>query len=212
MHEAVDDDDDRAARSEQLRQDLATRASPTDSRERRPWTRRRTCRLQDSTGMWGAKTGLADASTDQSIRTCVRPDVPADHEARSRTQQRQPRESRVLKSDLSGVETTRKLRRDVHPEAEADHEAPSQPHSGPRPEPSTSGQSDVTSQGYHHSSGTNDFHTQRAEEESGPGVAASGPRAARGTECAGKHVGQHVDVRGRSREATPESGQLKTTK
>ena len=62
---------------------------------------------------------------------------------------------------------------------------------------------DVTSQSDDHSSGSNDFHAQSSEEESGAGEgeAASGQRAARqvaceeaarGATCGGKHVGQHV--------------------
>ena len=83
-------------------------------------------------------------------------------------------EWRELRSDLSGVETTRKLRRDVHPGGLSGPRSTIAASLWPSPRAVREWQSDVTSQGYYDSSGTKHFHTQRAEEESGPGVAASG--------------------------------------
>ena len=130
------------------------KGSPTDSRERRPRTRCRTCLLRDSTGTGRAKKAPPNASTVQSTRTC------ADHPAHSQAQRRQLRDH-----CFGGIAT---------PMPKRDHKAGSQPHFGPRQSrPEWHG--DVTNKS-NNRSGTNDFHAQRAEGESGAGEAASGPR------------------------------------
>ena len=129
-------DDDSVARAARTR--LYDKASPTDSREWRPCTRRRTCLLQDSTG-----TGRANKHSQAQRRQ-----LPSES---ART--------RLLES------RRRSFGRECTLEAEADHEAIGRAHSGPHQERPMSGTADVTSQSDYRSSGTNDFHEQRAEAE-----------------------------------------------
>ena len=90
MFEAVVEDDDKLKQFRQSSSERATwtrpsdNASPTGSRERRPWTRRQTCLLQNSTGTVRERRRLPDASASQSIRTSLRREVPADQSARTR--------------------------------------------------------------------------------------------------------------------------------
>ena len=102
--------------SEQFRQSSLERtaltgvddkASLTDSRERRPWTRAcgRTSQAREL-----KKKAPPEASSSQSMRTCLRREKPVDHAAQPQAQ-----------------------RRELH------HEARLQPHSGPRQERTMSG-------------------------------------------------------------------------
>ena len=69
-----------------------------------------------------------DMMTGQSIRTCLRREVPTDHEAHSQTQRRQ----------LRRVATT-ELRRECTPEGKLERRARSRPHSGPQRERTRAG-------------------------------------------------------------------------
>ena len=162
-----------------IRQGFATR-----SRERRPRTRRRMCLLQDKTdtGREQRRLHKTRSRVNHYVRICLeRCPLTTRHTAKRSG-------SVSLLQGFAGLQHRGRSGRrctiaaSLWPSPKADHEW----------------HTDVTNQSDYHSSGTNDFHAQQAEGESGAGEAASGPRAARGEECGGNTVGQHVDVIARS--------------
>ena len=173
VHETVvEDDDDRAARSEQLGQDLITRPRQRTvaSGDRALGAGRACC----STAQARRERTKAppDASTGQSS-VCV--EMCPLTTRREATQRWQLRESRVRQDVTSRVEMTPQLQRVVTWRPK--RTTKSQRHSGPRQERIMS--DTATS----HTRAANDFHAQRAEGESGAGEAASRPRVARGVAC-----------------------------
>ena len=152
------------------------------TRERRPWTRRRTCLLQDSTGSEGEQRGLLQTRrlVNQYVRVCVEMcPLPTRHTAK---RSGDSCEARERLDETSRVEMTPQLWRDCSPEAEAENEARSYPHAGPQRERTTAGWRREREQPERPSSGRLPRSTRGGGEwcllEQQP---VSGPRAARGS-------------------------------
>ena len=151
-------------------------------RERRPWTRRRTCLLQDSTGTEKEQRRLHQTRrlVNQYVRVCVEMcPLPTRHTAK---RSGDSCEARARLDETSRVQMTPQLWRDCSPEAEAENEARSHPHAGPQREQTTAGWRREREQPERPSSGQLPRSTRGGGEwcllEQQP---VRGPRAARGS-------------------------------